>query len=163
MIARAYVQYGNPPPPNAPPHVDPNAIKDLVANGPAWIYTDRYTIEASTTGTSVPTELVGAMLRELLERRLKLRVHPDQRRAAAYEMSLASGGLKVERVDPSSCTPRDPQALGRGQTPEPGAKPLCANGFGWHGPNMTWKGTGVTTDQIAAALSGIVFHRAVVD
>lgn len=163
MIARAYIQYGDPRPANAPGFVDPSAIKSLVTDGPAWIYSDPFTIEATTSGTALPTELVGGLLRELLESRLHLKLHQDQRRAAAYALTVAPGGLKAERADPASCTPPDPQGLGRARLQEPGAKPLCANGFGWHGPNLTWKATGVTMDQIARSLWGIVLHREVID
>jgi uncharacterized protein (TIGR03435 family) len=163
MIARAYVQYGNPRPANAPSFVDPDAIKNLVTDGPAWIYSDPFTIEATTSGTALPTELVGGLLRGLLESRLHLKLHQDQRSAAAYALTVAPGGLKVARADAASCTPPDPQGLGRARVPEPGAKPLCANAFGWHGPNLTWKATGVTMDQIAHSLWGIVLHREVID
>jgi uncharacterized protein (TIGR03435 family) len=164
MIARAFVQYGGDSrPANAPGFVDPNAIKDLVTAGPGWIYSDRYTIEASTSGTPLPTELVGPMLRALLQDRLQLQLHHDQRSVPAYALTVAKSGLKLQPVDPGTCTPPDPQALGRMTVPKPEDKPICSNGLGWHGPNMTWKANGVTMDQVARGLSGLVLHRQVVN
>jgi uncharacterized protein (TIGR03435 family) len=163
MIARAYVQYGGDSRPiNAPGFVDSNAIKDLVAGGPGWIYSDRYTIEANTSGTPLPTEIVGPMLRALLEDRLQLKLHQDQRGVPAYALTIAKGGLKTQPVDSGSCTPPDPQDLGRGRVAEPGEK-SCGNHLGWHGPNMTWTSTGATMDQVARGLWGLVPHRLVLN
>jgi uncharacterized protein (TIGR03435 family) len=107
--------------------------------------------------------MVGAMLRALLDERLKLKLHQDQRRVPAYALTVAKSGFKMHPADPASCTPADPNRLGRATVPAPGEKPMCANGFGWHGPNMTWKATGVTLDQIARGLAGLVLGRQVID
>jgi uncharacterized protein (TIGR03435 family) len=163
IIGRAYVQFGDPRPTNAASFLDPDAIKKLVSGGPDWIYTDRYTIEANTSATPAPTAMVGQMLRALLEDRLRLTLHQDQRQIPAYALTVATGGLKLRPADADSCRSADPNTLGRATRSAPGEKPLCANGFAPHGPNVTWKATGVTLDQVARGLGGLVMDRPVID
>src|SRR5262249_12739632 len=62
MVRRAYVQFGDPPPVNVPSMFDP----DVVKGGPAWAYTDRYSIEAKADGTPAGAAMMGAMLRAVL-------------------------------------------------------------------------------------------------
>jgi uncharacterized protein (TIGR03435 family) len=156
------VRLGEPAPVNAPSFLDPDAVKKLVTGGPDWIYTDRYTIEANTSGTAPPTAMVGPMLRALLEERLRLTLHQDQRQIPAYSLTVANGGFKLSPADPGSCRSSDPNPPGSTGLPAPGEKPSCANSFGRDGPNVTWKGTGVTLDQIAQGL-GMLIGRPVID
>jgi len=89
---------------------DSNAIqtRDQIAGGPAWLKSDRFDIRAKANGsldadeTGRPTRLL-AMLRSLLEDRVKLRMHTEQREASVYQLMLANkDGRLGPRLHPSA-------------------------------------------------------------
>jgi uncharacterized protein (TIGR03435 family) len=64
----------------------------LINNGPAWITSDQFSIEAKATATSA-TQLLPAemrpMLREVLTERFKLRTHRESRELPIYNLVFA--------------------------------------------------------------------------
>ncbi len=167
MITRAYIQYGNPPPLNVQGLFNDDTIK----GGPAWARVDRYTIEAKADGTPAPTEMMGAMLRVLLEDRFQLKIHQDVKEVQAYALTVAAGGLKLKPVDPASCTPADPNSPGGPRTigadglvrAVGGDKPLCTGGVGRHGTNLTYTTTGQSLDRVARTIGALVLGHPVID
>jgi uncharacterized protein (TIGR03435 family) len=157
MIRRAYT-----PAPGGP------AIwvgdQQAVRGGPAWIYSDRYTIRAETDGAILPGMMTGPMLQALLEDRFHLRLRHDQEEIAIYTLTVAKGGTKLKPIEPGSC--RVPEA-GRGMTVEemkdPAQKPMCGNHVAAHGPNWTMEAGGTTMAQFAGALGGMIMDRPVAD
>jgi uncharacterized protein (TIGR03435 family) len=81
-----------------------------VRGGPDWVRSQRYTIEAVADGAAAGETMRGPMLRALLERRFKLKVHVETEGVPAYSLVVAPGGLKVKRSEPESCItyPVDP-------------------------------------------------------
>jgi uncharacterized protein (TIGR03435 family) len=157
MIRRAYT-----PSPGGPAVWigDEHAVR----GGPAWIYSDRYTVRAETDGAILPGIMTGAMLRGLLQDRFHLHLSHDQEDIAMYTLTVAKGGFKPKPIEPGAC--REPVA-GRGMTidemKDPTQKPMCANHVGIHGPNWTMEAGGTTMPQFANALGGMIMDRPVAD
>jgi bla regulator protein BlaR1 len=104
------------------------ALKRLpVEGGPAWINSERYTINAETEANASEAMIRGPMLQALLEDRFKLKTHLESREIPIYELTAAKSGFKLKPAEEGSCTPRDP-ANPRRQL-APGEKPLCGQGF----------------------------------
>lgn len=157
ILARAYMQFGNPPPLNVLNVMDP----ENVSGGPNWARSERYSIEAKADGTPGTGVMMGAMLRTLLEDRFELKVHEAFREVPAFALTVASGGLKVKPVDPSTCEAMNPYVpVGR---PAPGDKPRCTTGIVFNGPNMQFKSVGQTFDRVSQGLGAMLLGRAVVN
>jgi uncharacterized protein (TIGR03435 family) len=86
------------------------SLKELIASaydvprfmisGPSWMESLKYDINArGTPGT--PDSQVWLMLQTLLEERFHLRVHRETKEMAVYFLEVASGGLKIQPLDPS--------------------------------------------------------------
>ena len=79
-----------------------NAAGRDVIGGPAWIYSELYTIEGSADGVPHP-DLTGAMMRSFLEERFQLRVRRRVDNAPMYALKVARGGLKIKPLAASDC------------------------------------------------------------
>jgi uncharacterized protein (TIGR03435 family) len=150
-----------------------------VRGGPAWVYSDRYTINAETsdpaaaattqegfTPTKTSALLQGPMLRLLLEERFQLKTHRETEEVPMYSLTVAKGGLKMKPMEEGGCTPFDPTKNRPRDTP-PGGKPWCVQGIGSADPramqsDWTINGNGQPMSNLAGALS-IVMGRNVFD
>jgi uncharacterized protein (TIGR03435 family) len=152
-----------------------------IRGGPSWVYSDKYTIEATASGLdpSQPRNadrgvMLGPMLRALLEDRFKLKVHQDVEEVPMWALTVAKGGLKVKPITDEGCVTLDPAkdrmptmdeeiAIMRG-----GGKPVCGHGVigGKNGPNealalgrQTMKGVArmlsVHTDRMILDKTGV--------
>ncbi len=129
LIRFAYLRYGDgkPWPISAFGFRDPPISHRLLTQGlqgsPAWVNSDRYTIETAGE-TGEPTEMVlGPMLQTVLEERFKLRMHRETRDVPIYELTVAGRGPKLQPTREGSCIPfRDRSDLG---PPLPGQPKLC--------------------------------------
>jgi uncharacterized protein (TIGR03435 family) len=70
-----------------------------VSGGPAWIDSDRYTIDAKAEGSSNPGNDDGADASGLLEDRFKLKHHREIRQVPIYVLTAAKGGIKLHRTE----------------------------------------------------------------
>jgi bla regulator protein blaR1 len=77
-----------------------------VSGGPAWIATERYTVEAKVQGTPTLEMMRGPMLQALLEDRFKLKIHRDIREIPVYALTVANSGLKMRPFREGNCIPR---------------------------------------------------------
>ena len=73
-----------------------------IANGPAWMATDEYDIDAEAVeGVDLNSEQKEEiLLRELLADRFKLTFHHEQRPLAVYLLVVAKSGPKLKSADP---------------------------------------------------------------
>ena len=138
-----------------------------IEGAPAWLSSDRYTIEATAEGTPGQPMMLGPMMQSLLEDRFHLKLHRETRSGPAYELTVAKGGPKLKANDgscavdvPPSAAPRDP-ATGRplpgfergARAPQPGPGQPCHLIF-WlnNGPNRLLSTRGTTLDEFSAWL-----------
>jgi uncharacterized protein (TIGR03435 family) len=129
-----------------------------ISGGPAWIYSDRYTINAKAADQANEKTIEGPMLQALLEDRFKLKVHRETRQVPVYALSVAKGGPRLQAADtsciPLSTYPRPPLAPG---------KKFCLDVVGGrNGPNTTLKADASTIEYVCKLL-GLVLDRPVID
>jgi uncharacterized protein (TIGR03435 family) len=132
----------------------PNGTLDLagattqVVGGPAWMYSEPYTIEAKAEvapGQSAPGRgtMQGPMLRALLADRFKLELHRGTRQVPVYALTVAKGGRKLQPAPQGSCVVQDPDHPQPPPAPGQARPPLCGlpvfmnNGMDFYGATMT--------------------------
>ena len=83
-------------------------IRDFqISNGPGWINSERYDIEAKTEGSNGADAML-LMLQALLEDRFQLHYHHETKERAVYLMTIAKSGSKMQAA---GCVPFDPNNL----------------------------------------------------
>lgn len=98
LIQQAYGLFGSG-------HLNPGSSL-TVTGGPAWTTSDLYEIDAKATGTESRGMMNGPMLRALLEEKFELKVHHEIREVPIYELTVVSGGAKLEPFE-GTCRSRD--------------------------------------------------------
>ena len=73
-------------------------IKNLQIDGPGWLDSDRFDIEAKLPAGAKDDEFP-TMLQALLKERFKLKFHLESKALSAYVLLPAKGGLKLRAVD----------------------------------------------------------------
>jgi uncharacterized protein (TIGR03435 family) len=151
LIRRAYAMYPNG-------HLNPAFLSVPIEGGPSWINSSHFEISAKTANQVSPEMMNGPMLQALLEDRFKLKMRRETREVPVYELTVAKGGLKMQRVPDGSCTP-----AGTPATPE---KKLCNQGsMGRGGPNGGLQDINLSAtslDELHGVLSRFV-DRPIVD
>ena len=118
-----------------------------VLGGPAWLDSDRYDISAKAEGVASNDEMMGPMLRLLLEERFKVKAHLEPRDSPVYALTVAKNGPKLKPSKEGSCIPMDlnqVQAPPQPGEPQPkycgmGGRKLNADGVmvgDWQGLTM---------------------------
>jgi uncharacterized protein (TIGR03435 family) len=102
LIAEAYIRFAG------------DEIRSLlqmastkIEGGPAWLRSDRYTIEAEADGDRTMAMMSGPMLQALLEERFQLKIHRETRQGPVYELRLAKGGARLQPVRQGPCVASD--------------------------------------------------------
>jgi uncharacterized protein (TIGR03435 family) len=75
-----------------------------ISGGPAWIYTDQYQVHVKASGDVGQEMMRGPMMQLLLEDRFKLKVRRETRDVAAYALTVAEGGPKMQPYQ-GDCVP----------------------------------------------------------
>jgi uncharacterized protein (TIGR03435 family) len=86
---------------------DPSFRKAQVIGGPSWIDSDTYSINAKPETASTATEMMGPMLRSLLEDRFRLRIHTEPRDTPVYLLTVAEPNPKLRATKDGDCVPMD--------------------------------------------------------
>jgi uncharacterized protein (TIGR03435 family) len=103
-----------------------------IRGGPDWIRSEHYTIDAIANDAATAEDMRGAMLRALLEKRFQLKAHVEIEQAPAFNLTIATSGLKIKPVESGSpedaargidatvsrsgaCEPQPPLSVVRGQ------------------------------------------------
>ena len=76
--------------------------EDLVVGMPGWARTTRYDLTGRSPAGASASARAGPMVRSLLEERLKLKWHTEERAVAVYV--LVAGKPKMKKADPASRT-----------------------------------------------------------
>jgi uncharacterized protein (TIGR03435 family) len=145
-----------------------------VTGGPAWLYSDYYTIDAKSrdAAANVPGPggnanfklLSGSMLVALLQDHFQLKFHRVTEEVPVYSLTVASGGFKLQPAKAGDCIPHEPGTpLFLPKALPPGQKPYCINHGGWEGPNWTIDSASQAIGNLAAMLAGMVTDRPVID
>lgn len=130
-------------------------IEREVRGGPDWVKSDRFTIEATTTGAPGVDVMMGAMLRALLEDRFQLRVHRETDEVPMYALTVAKDGLKIKPMAPGDCAADDPNAppVAPKDLFAPGKKPPCGAMTGRsRGSVKVWDFGGISMSDLATTL-----------
>ena len=128
--------------------LDLAGAKTKVEQGPAWMYSDPYTIEAkaeTVPGQAPPGQgtMQGPMLRAWLADRFKLKVHHGTTPVSMYALTVAKDGPTLQATPEGSCVVADNDHHPPPPPPGQAAVPLCGipqsmnNGMDFHGPTMT--------------------------
>ena len=84
------------------------AARDIrVVGGPSWLDTDVYNIAAKTDTRVTTADIMGPMLRSLLEDRFQLKVHKEPRETSVYELAISGAKLNLQSIKDGDCTPID--------------------------------------------------------
>lgn len=100
------------------------AAGDRIRGGPAWLRSDRYTIDAKADGAA-PATMLGPMLGQLLEERFQLKAHREAEQLPMYGLTPGKGGPKVKPLEAGDCIPLDPANPPPARFAAPGEKLLC--------------------------------------
>jgi len=95
-----------------------------VQNGPSWLRSMRFTIEATTKVPTSVEEMRGPLIQRVLNDRFKLRAHEASRDMAVYELVQDKGGAaEFKPAQPGSCFEMDatktPPTAHGGKAPPP--------------------------------------------
>jgi uncharacterized protein (TIGR03435 family) len=134
-----------------------------IEGGPAWIDSDRYTIDAKAEGTESVAMMRGPMMQGLLEDRFKLKMHRETKETAVYALTVAQGGLRAPVAKEGNCVTEEGLFAKGPAGPMPGGSsppPLCG-GF-LHGPDGSDRSYRQTMTGLCAELSTLL-DRDVVD
>jgi len=126
-------------------------LVDRVLGGPTWLDDDRYDIEGKAVERDPSEALLRTMARSLLEKRLALRTHVEQRELPIYALvndgtGKPRGQLRVS--DGSDCTASRPSTE---KLPECGLAPPTTTPTG-----LTLSANSVTMDEITSYLQSFV-------
>jgi uncharacterized protein (TIGR03435 family) len=143
-----------------------NSRRTEALGGPGWLDTDRYSLSAKAEGKASTAEMMGIMLKTLLEDRFKVKVHKESRETPVYILTVAKSNPNLQPSKEGSCTPIDVNNLAA-MVPRPGEpRPkYCGTGgsrFGGSGVGMTdWYG--VTMAEFAGRMLSSQVDRPVID
>lgn len=136
-----------------------------VLGGPGWLDTDHYDIFAKAAGNASQAEMMGPMLRTLLEDRFKVKVHKESRDAPVYELTVANNHPKLQPSKDGSCVPMDLNSLPQNIKPGDPMPKFCGGGGGRRkedgGMIQDWYG--VSMAELAGRMLPSFVDRPVVD
>lgn len=130
-----------------------------VLGGPAWIDSEHFDIVAKTEAPASRVEMLGPMMRALVEERFKVKVHRESRETPVYSLAVPKGELTLRPSKPGTCTP---VSLENGP-PARSRLPRCGQGdYRGDGAQVIVDWYGVTMGEFSRELSTHL-DRAVVD
>lgn len=161
LINRAFIMYGSQAaddPLNAWTGLNgtqfnaPTGEPLKIRGGPAWVYTNKFSIEAKAAGGADQKTMMGPMLRSLLEERFRLQLHQLTEEAPIWTLTVAKSGPKFEQAAPGGCIPVEIGKDMRATISANPGKPLCGRQIVSVKPTMSWKLGGVPVSELAAVL-----------
>jgi uncharacterized protein (TIGR03435 family) len=90
-----------------PLFISPETYNQEIKGSPAWIKSDRYTIDAKADGSQTRETMLGPMMQTLLEDRFKLKVHRESKEVPVYELTVTKGGSKLKASTEAGCVAFD--------------------------------------------------------
>jgi bla regulator protein blaR1 len=95
LIQQAYVRF-------AGGHSNPVRVL-AIEGGPAWIHSERFTINAKAEGHPSLQMMQGPMMQAVLEDRFHLKIRRETREGQVYALTLPKGTAKLKSFQPGSC------------------------------------------------------------
>ena len=139
------------------PPVTDRQFRQPMKGSPTWLRSDRYTINAKAGEPESIEMMRGPMMQSLLEERLKLKIHRENREVPVYELTLAKDSSKLPPAKEGSCIPADrwePTVLSSPEHPMP---PGTIGGCGLLSPTASGIDfNGTTIANLCRLLSGWV-------
>jgi uncharacterized protein (TIGR03435 family) len=152
LIRSAYLQFPNG---NRVPFVSPRIMQQEIKGSPAWIDSERFTVEAKTEGPATVEMLRGPMLQMILEDRFNLKIRRETKEVPIYELRTGKGGPKLKPAKEGSCVVFDRDHPPPEPVPGKPIPPVCG---GFYGVSMF----GTTMANLAQQLTAIL-DRDVID
>jgi len=143
---------------------NPNPKRSYVRDGPGWVNSDRYAINAIATGNPSRGQLNGPMLRTLLEERFNLNVHRESEVVPVYALTFANGRVRPKPAQDGRCVRSDPTQMP--PAPAPGERPPTVCGRPIPSPkgrNIAFDVFGVSIGDFADAVLSRLLNRVVID
>jgi uncharacterized protein (TIGR03435 family) len=164
LINRAFIMYGSQA--AGDPINAWSGLNGMLFNAPtgeplkvrsplAWVYSDRFTIEAKAAGAASEKTMMGPMLRALLEDRFHLKLHQDTEPSDMWTLTVAKSGPKFT---PGDCIPFEPGKTNvrEAMAANPG-KLMCGRGIGdTKAPIDSWKIGGAPMSELATVLGNVI-------
>jgi uncharacterized protein (TIGR03435 family) len=132
LIRMAYLQFADGAPPTLDgPRVSQRMLNQPLTGAPAWIDSERYTIDAKPENPQTVPMMRGPMMQALLEDRFQLKLHRETREVPLYALTVAKSGAKLSPPEKGKCmTEAEFRASieANGAPPMPGDtgfKPIC--------------------------------------
>ena len=105
---------------------DPMDFVPFPVEGPGWINSAKYSIDAKAETPASAAVMRGPMMQALLEERFQLKLRREVREVPVYYMTVAKDGLKVQPTREGACNPVDPTDLARSYDAPLDGKPWCS-------------------------------------
>jgi bla regulator protein blaR1 len=135
-----------------------------ISGGPAWVYSDRYSIEATPERDPGPGRRL-TLLQQVLEDRFQLKYHQETRELALYTLTAAKGGPRLPAAADTNCVPVTPGDPTPPPLPDPNLpfRAPCGRVIAQYSPyGLRMLGNKVSMQEFARFLSSVM-GRAVVD
>ena len=151
LIQLAYVTFAD--------GASPNMQMLQTSGGPGWTQSEFYDLAAKAEGAARVEQMMGPMLRVLLEDRFKLKIHREKKEMPVYALAVGKSGIKAHSMKPGDCVAID---LNHMPTPTPG-QPLpnfCGNtSMRMNGQSVTMDGHGMSLPDFSARLSTMLDRK----
>jgi uncharacterized protein (TIGR03435 family) len=133
-----------------------------ISGGPGWVQSEFYDLTAKAEGAARVEQMMGPMLRALLEDRFQLKIHRETKEMPVYALTVGKSGIKAHSIKDGDCVAID---LNHMPTPTPG-QPMpnfCGNtSMRMNGQSVTMDGHGMSLPDLSARLSTML-DRKVID
>jgi uncharacterized protein (TIGR03435 family) len=136
-----------------------------VQGGPGWLDTERYDVLAKSEG-SAAGQTAAPMLQTLLKERFQVKLHKETESSAAYILTIASGGPKLQPAKAGNCIEMDLSNIRPPAPPKPGETMPNYCGMGRarsNGSLMVADWYGVTMAELAGRMLTGAVELPVVD
>ena len=128
-----------------------------ISGGPSWMETERYDIAAKADGAVPEKQVVGPMLRALLENRFGLKLHHEMKEMPVFNLTQTDGA-KLPASNDADCNDAAPLVSPAGSAPLPCHKVV----FLLSATGVRLRGKQVNTGQLVVSLASIL-GRPVID
>lgn len=132
-----------------------------ILGGPAWINSERYSINAEAAGHPNRATMNGPMLQALLEDRFHLKLHRETRQVPVFALTAARSGARLKPFQEGTCTPVD--SAQDPPSPAPGQPPLCQNRIRAKDANVRMYHMPGATVTTFSGMLGVILGRPVID